>query len=93
MLNIIFAKTCIKKGGNVRKLEDVSKRSQQDLNNRSKKADLAILELALSEHIGCVARLEFSGKQGDKGRLIVEYHNLDILEGIFAKLKFRYCKI
>ncbi len=89
-LQIMAAKECIEKGWSVRKLEIMARKYQHEGTlSTSHKTNYVALERALSDHIGCNVKLDFNEEQGGKGRLIVEYHNLDILEGVFEKLKFK----
>ncbi|MDR2015991.1 MAG: ParB/RepB/Spo0J family partition protein [Burkholderiales bacterium] len=48
-------------------------------------ADLAMLETALSEHLGAKVQIE-TGKKGS-GKLIIHYSSLDTLDGILEKLR------
>ena len=70
-------------------------RPQQKKAQEQKLGDMAVrrdpnvkaLENALTSHIGCKVKIEF---EEDKGHVKIDFHNLDILEGIFAKMGFKF---
>jgi ParB family chromosome partitioning protein len=85
-LQIQLAMKCVAHGWNVRKVEQESKRAQQQSTALNKPPDLELLENALSDHIGCKVNIDFADK---KGQLTIDFHNLEILEGLFEKMGFK----
>jgi len=71
----------------VRQLENAVKKSQQSAVASRDQADLQALSRALADHVGSQVSIDFDG---NKGRLQIDFHNLDILQGLFAKMGFRY---
>ena len=51
---------------------------------KNKSADIALLEESLSDRLG--TRVQLEDKNG-KGRLVIEYKSLDILDGIIEHIK------
>lgn len=84
-----LAKKAITRGWNVRKIEQEAKKLQQEQSSMINKRDVNIraLETALTQHIGCKVSIE---SQDEKGQLRIDFHNLDILEGIFQKIGFKF---
>ena len=60
--------------------EDLDKRE-----NTNKDADTLILERELGEHLGAKVSIR-TGKRG-KGRLVIQYSSLDILDGILRRIR------
>lgn len=80
-----LANKCSENGWSVRKLEDEVKKLQKNNSSIKNKTDvnIKILERNLTEHIGCPATIDFSG---DKGKLIIDFYNLEILQGLLKKI-------
>ncbi|MBS0357939.1 MAG: ParB/RepB/Spo0J family partition protein [Proteobacteria bacterium] len=74
----------------VRQLEKESKKllATKDSHTCTTDPNLKKLEHALAAHIGSPVNVEYDG-QG-KGRLMIDFHNLEILQGLFEKMKFKY---
>jgi ParB family chromosome partitioning protein len=77
-------------GWSVRELEQAVRRAQRpESANQSKSRpadpDVAALERELSDTLG--ARVQVTQGRGGKGRLVIHYHDLDVLEGILEKLR------
>ncbi len=74
----------------VRQLERETKRYQQrsDLTATvpHKDVDIQALERALTAHVGCQTAIDFNA---GKGQLKIDFHNLDVLDGVLAKLGFK----
>ena len=84
-----FAQKSIKQGWSVRKLEREVKQyhKEQELSpSLEKDIDVQVLERELSRHIGCQTRVDFSA---GKGQLKIDFHNLDILDGVLFKLGYK----
>lgn len=80
-----LAEQCQKKGWSVRKLEQEAKKLAQpaiDV-NASKDPNITALENTLAEQIGCNVKIDFSGS---KGQLHIDFHNLEILQGLLEKV-------
>lgn len=84
-----LAQKCLIHGWSVRQLE---KAARQDLKHTptapSNTADpnITALENALSAYLGCHSTIDFNG---NKGRLYIDFHSLDILEGLLARIGFK----
>ena len=80
----------VSKGLSVRQAEQMVRRIQQGkpkkLNTKNVSADVAELEERLSEKLG--AKVSVKDKKG-KGRVIIEYHSLEQLDGILAHINYR----
>ena len=82
-----LAQQAIDKAWSVRKLEQVARKIQSGHSEKdSYSSHIKSMERALSDFLGSQAAIE---DQGGKGYLKIRYENLDILEGIFDKIKFR----
>jgi ParB family chromosome partitioning protein len=53
--------------------------------NRRQDADVAALQTELSESLGTA--VEFQHGRGGRGKLVISYHSLDVLDGILARLR------
>jgi ParB family chromosome partitioning protein len=53
---------------------------------RLKDPNVNVLEKLLGDHIGCPVEINVSG---NKGQIKIDFHNLDILEGLFEKMGFK----
>lgn len=86
-----LAQQAIDKAWSVRKIEQVARKIQNgNLEKDNSSANIKSVERALSDFLGSQAAIE---DQGGKGYLKIRYENLDILEGIFDKMKFRSSKL
>ena len=65
----------------------VRKRLQPSAGRKSPPADPDVtrLEVSLSEKLGAPVRIQRRGGEG-RGRLIIDYHSLDELDGILSRL-------
>lgn len=84
-----LAQKCLIHGWSVRQLE---KAAQQDLKHSllppsrdTADPNITALENALSAYLGCSSTIDF---KGNKGRLSIDFHSLDILEGLLTKMGF-----
>lgn len=84
-----LAAKAITRGWNVRRMElEVRKaQSQQPAEINKKDINIRALESALTEHVGCKVTID---SDEEKGQLKIDFHNLDILEGIFQKMGFNF---
>ncbi|MGE3919400.1 MAG: ParB/RepB/Spo0J family partition protein [Gammaproteobacteria bacterium] len=83
-----LAQKCISYGWSVRKIEQEAKKQQlkpSTINDESD-PDVVHLEKALSDHVGCNVKIDF---ENTKGQLKIDFHNLEILEGIMEKMGFK----
>lgn len=71
----------------VRKIELEVKKLAQNANKNTTKQDTNIkyLERIMSDTIGCNTTIDY---EDDKGQLKIDFHNLDILQGILKKLGY-----
>lgn len=77
-------------GWSVRELEQAARRAQSGGKKKTpasdrRDADLQSLERELSEHLA--ARVQVSPGRGGRGKLVINYHNLDELDGILEKIR------
>jgi len=88
-LQVALVQKCVSRGWNVRKMELEAKKAQEDKQGHSNNRDPNIksLERALTQHIGCKVNIDFDE---DKGQVKIDFNNLDILEGIFSKMGFKF---
>lgn len=88
-LQLELARKTVSSGWNVRKLEQEVKRAQSNPASGRLEIDpnVRLLETALTEHIGCKVKIDSDER---KGQLKIDFHNLDILEGIFQKMGFKF---
>lgn len=77
----------IKSGWSVRKIEQEIKRLLSGTTPTDKDVNLKALERKLTDHLGCAVNIEYAGTQG---KLEINFHNLDVLEGLFAKMGFKF---
>lgn len=84
-----LAAKALSRGWNVRKMELEARKAQQEQPDVINKKDVNIraLESALTQHVGCKVTIE---SDEEKGQLKIDFHNLDILEGIFQKMGFKF---
>ena len=70
----------------MRKIEQETRRAQRlDQEADDKDPNISHLETELAEHIGCKVNIDFASK---KGQLTIDFHNLEILEGLLEKMGF-----
>jgi ParB family chromosome partitioning protein len=87
-----LAQKCLIHDWSVRQLEKAVRQDTPDsLNDFPKHTaiidpNIQVLENALSEYLGCPTHIEFSR---NKKRLSIDFHNLDVLEGLLAKIGFK----
>jgi len=86
-----LASAVIEKGLSVRQAEAMAKKLQADEGNTKgsqtkpeKSADILKLEEDIAERLGADVRIDH--KASGKGKLIIEYHSSDELEGIIEKI-------
>lgn len=84
-----LSKKAISRGWNVRKTEKEAKLAQAQSPTAQDKKDINVraLESALTQYVGCKVTIE---SLEEKGQLKIDFHNLDILEGIFEKMGFKF---
>lgn len=84
-----LAEKAIARGWNVRKMELEARKVQSQQPSEINKKDINIraLESALTEYVGCKVTID---SDEEKGQLKIDFHNLDILEGIFQKMGFKF---
>jgi len=83
---IAMAKQAIARSWSVRKLEREVKNilSSNDVYTSSEEdPDVIRLERILTEQLGCQSQIDFSS---GRGKLHIDFHNIDVLQGILAKL-------
>ncbi len=84
------AQQIVKKGMSVRQAEQLVRRLQEDsssnpsVKNKVKDPDVRHLEESLSEKLGTHVEIRL-GSRG-KGRLIIDFHGNDVLQGILEKI-------
>lgn len=85
---IKMAQNCLKFAWSVRKLENEIKKLSSKTPNpiTQKNPNIRALEIALADYIGCPVFVNFAN---NKGKLEIHFHDLDILEGLFAKMNFK----
>jgi ParB family chromosome partitioning protein len=78
----------VKNSWSVRKLEQEARKLLAPKENKElKDVNIQALERALADHIGCQVNIDW---ENSKGKLEIDFHNLDILEGVFKKLGFSW---
>jgi len=84
-----LAQKCVAGGWSVRKIESEAKKTNTINSGNVGETDPNLLALSsrLSEHLGSQVKIDF---EVDKGKIQINFHNLDILEGIFEKIGFRH---
>jgi ParB family chromosome partitioning protein len=84
-----LALKCIKNEWSVRRIEQEVKKlfDRNEIVTEGKDPNIKALERALSEYIGCQVGIDFIDQQG---KLQINFHNLEILEGLFAKMGFKF---
>lgn len=84
-----LAQKCVLHDWSVRQLEKAIKQSKQHHPfpyKNPRDPNILALEQALAEYLGCPASIDFNA---DKGRLWIDFHTTDILEGILNKIGFK----
>ncbi len=82
------ARTVVDKGMSVRETERMVKRLLEPVTPKAEKKpdpDVQRLERELAERIGAKVAIQYSGS--GKGKLVINYNNLDELDGILAHIK------
>ncbi len=83
-----LAQQCVAKTWSVRKLEQAIKKQTQVTHKVSAKdPNVKLLEKELSDHVGCPIKINYD--EHGHGQLTVDFHNKDILDGLFDKLNFK----
>ncbi len=81
-----LAQKTIKAGWSVRKVEQEVKRLQESpLPAFTKDPNIQHLERNLADHIGCKVAIDY---EGNKGSLKIDFHNLEILQGLLKKMGY-----
>lgn len=85
---IELAQKCLIYGWSVRKIEQEAKKilAHNTPTKTGKDPDIALLETQLADYMGCHVSIEFLEQ---KGSMKIDFHNLEVLEGIFEKLGFK----
>jgi ParB family chromosome partitioning protein len=83
-----LAQMCITKGWSVKQLEQAIKRLSSPESSRRKNTDIEVIERLLSDHVGSPAQI-VQNEEG-KWQLVFNCTNLDIMQGIFQKMNFKY---
>ena len=91
-LAIGLARRAVEHGWTVRELEDAAREAQtlpkgkaKTSAKTSRDADIVALERELAEKLA--ARVNIQHGRGGRGKLVVNYHSLDELEGILARIR------
>jgi ParB family chromosome partitioning protein len=84
------ARQVVEKGLSVRETENLVRRlltkdTGRKTGRGSVDPDIRLLQQQLSERLGAKVRIRHTRR--GKGRLVIEYHSLDELEGILARLR------
>lgn len=82
-----IAQKSVKNGWSVRKLELEVRKLSTNSTPQNQDVNLKALERALADHIGCQVNIHC---QDSQGKLEINFHNLEILEGLFAKMGFKF---
>jgi ParB family chromosome partitioning protein len=87
---IALAEKAADQGWSVRELEQAVRLAQLPKSNGKARArnvdpDIAALERELSDNLG--TRVEIAQGRGGRGKLVINYHSADALEGILEKLR------
>lgn len=88
-----LARHIVAKGLSVRQAESMARKIQQDaqasdnIGDSSRDPDVAKLEERLSEKVGVPVAIQHSSK--GKGKLVLQYNNLDELDGILSHLGYK----
>ena len=69
----------------VRKLEQAIKASSEQTATVEKDVNILALEQGLAQLIGCQTQIDF---QQGKGQLTIDFHNLDVLQGLLKRLGY-----
>lgn len=87
-----LAQKCLNHHWSVRQLEKMAQNYQQELKppksttKTSLDPNIQSLEKALSNYLGCPAHIYY---EHHKAQLSIDFHNLDILEGVLKKIGFQ----
>lgn len=84
-----FAQKVVKNAWSVRKTETEVRKllSPSEHPKENKDPNIQVLERALSDHIGCQVNINWEDLQG---KMEINFHNLEVLQGLFAKMGFDY---
>jgi len=87
---VALAEKAAERGWSVRELEQAVRlaqlpKSSGKSSKRDVDPDIAALERELSENLG--TRVEIAQGRGGRGKLVINYHSADALEGILEKLR------
>lgn len=83
-----LAQTCVKQQWSVRQLERAIKQQANHPNGTTDTTAVNIkaLEKSLSDHLGSTVHIQYQGKAGT---LQIDFHDLDILDGILQKMRYQ----
>lgn len=87
-----IATTIIRKNLSVRATEELiqklQKSSKQDLKSQNNQTDPDVMQLEqkMSDALGAKVKIQYVGKDKQRGKLIVYYNNLDVFDGILEKI-------
>jgi ParB family chromosome partitioning protein len=73
----------------VRRIQDGGSKSSDSKEVNPTKSHLADLEGQLAEHLGTRVHIQQQGKKAGKGKLVIEYFDLDQFDGLLAKMGFK----
>lgn len=81
-----IAKKALSYEWSVRRIEqEIKKLNSKDESITEESANIFALERALGNHLGCPIQINF---EDGKGKLTVDFHNLEIFEGILQKIGY-----
>lgn len=85
-LQFDIAQKSVQQGWSVRKVELEVRRAQSATSkNTDKDINIKSLEKDLADHIGCRVKIDC---ENTRGKLEISFHNLEILDGLFARMGF-----
>ncbi len=73
----------------VRRIQSGSPLKKDSTEVDTTKSHLADLETQLSEHLGTRVHVQQQGKKAGKGKLVIEYFDLDQFDGLLARMGFK----
>jgi ParB family transcriptional regulator, chromosome partitioning protein len=82
-----LAEMSMKQGWSVRKIEHEAKKrlNQKIIPGEERDANIQALEKALGEYLGCPVKIDC---KNNYGKLEINFYNLEILDGVLAKMHF-----
>jgi ParB family chromosome partitioning protein len=87
-LQFKMARQVIELGWSVRRIEqEVNRLASFKTQERKKDANIVALEKELADYVGCEVKINY---QGNHGKLEINFHNVDVLQGILAKMGFKF---